>query len=128
MIDSFRDRAHDTVGLMICFLGSSTHRQFFPRRFAHEVFLLSRHFKLLEIKLLPHPRFLLFLQRIQWMAVSILVPGFTRALGRSWMGKCLGGGGGLVYDNGPSTAPKAGHGMDPRLTLCAPPYAYSVAS
>ena len=67
MIDRFRDRAHDTVGLMICFLGSSTHRQFFPRRFAHEVFLLSRHFKLLEIKLLPHPRFLLFLQRIQWL-------------------------------------------------------------
>ena len=32
-----------------------------------------------------------------------------------------GGGGGLVYGNWPSTAPKAGHVTDLRLTLCAPP-------
>ena len=38
-----------------------------------------------------------------------------------------GRGGGPVYGNWPSTAPKAGHGTDLRLTLCAPPHAYSVA-
>ena len=31
-----------------------------------------------------------------------------------------------MYGNWPSTAPKAGHGTDLRLTLCAPPHAYSV--
>ena len=31
-----------------------------------------------------------------------------------------------MYGNGPSNAPKAGHGTDLRLTLCAPPQAYSV--
>ena len=32
-----------------------------------------------------------------------------------------------MYGNRPSTAPKAGHATDPRLILCAPPLAYSVA-
>ena len=31
-----------------------------------------------------------------------------------------------MYGNWPSTAPKAGHGTDLRLTLCAPPHTYSV--
>ena len=39
-----------------------------------------------------------------------------------------GGGGGLVYGNWLSTAPKAGHGTDLRLTFCAPPHAYSLAT
>ena len=33
-----------------------------------------------------------------------------------------------MYGNWPSTAPKAGHGTDLRLTLCAPPHAYFVAA
>ena len=39
-----------------------------------------------------------------------------------------GGGGGLVYRNWPSTAPKAGHGTVLRLTVCAPPHTYFVAT
>ena len=33
-----------------------------------------------------------------------------------------------MYGNRPSTAPKPGHVTDLRLTLCAPPHAYSVAT